>query len=172
MSVSLAEIFRREPDLGSFRRAVLSLAGDFPFTNDDMIALGEAYFERFPDRAQDRNAAEVLLGYALVRVALIEKAVLAVDPGRRGAYRAMLNDVARVGPELEALRAVAEPSVLQADQASLQAALAGLKRGIDDLPKGLVKERFVGGISNLFNIMYVLQMRLRGPLQGPPDLLS
>ena len=103
---------------------------------------------------------------------LIEKAVLAVDPGRRGAYRAMLNDVARVGPELEALRALVEPSVLRADQASLQAALAGLKRDIDDLPKGLVKERFVGGISNLFNIMYVLQMRLRGPLQGPPDLLS
>lgn len=165
MSSSLAAIFRREPDLDAFRRSVLALSGDFPFDSPDMMALGEAYFERFPDRAQDRNAAEVLLGYALARVALIEKAVLAVVPGRREAYRAMLNDVARVGPLLESLRVSAESPVLRADHAALQSALAGLKAVIDDLPKGLVKERFVGGISNLFNIMYVIQMRLRSPLQ-------
>ena len=63
-----------------------------------MIELGAAYFERFPDRTRDRNADEVRLGYALVRVAIIEKAVLAVDPARRDAYRTMFDDVVRVGP--------------------------------------------------------------------------
>ena len=28
----------------------------------------------------------------------------------------------------------------------------------------MIKERFVGGISNLFNILYVIGMKLRGPL--------
>jgi hypothetical protein len=164
MSPTLAEIFRREPDLEAFRRAVLALDGDFPLDGPDMIELGRAYFERFPDRAQDRNAAEVLLGYAVARVVLIEKAVLEVPAARREPFRAMLNDVARVGPVIEALLASAERPVLQADQAALQAALERLKAVIDEVPKGLVKERFVGGISNLFNIMYLVRMRLQAPL--------
>lgn len=164
MSASLAEIFRRDSDPDSFRRAVLALNGDFPFGSADMIRLGEAYFERYPDRTQDRNAAEVRIGYALARVALIEKAVLAVDPSRRDAYRALFDDVLKVGPTVASLLASAGRETLQADQRALAAALAGLKAVIDEIPKGLVKERFVGGISSLYNIAYVLDMKLRAPL--------
>ena len=76
--VSLADLFRRGQDLESFRRSVLKLEGRFPFSSADMIELGMAYLERFPDREQDRNAEEVRLGYAIVRTAIAEKAVLAV----------------------------------------------------------------------------------------------
>ncbi len=164
MSVSLAEIFRREPGLQGFRRSVAALGGDFPFASADMIALGEAYFERYPDRAQDRNTREVLIGYAVARAAIVEKAVLAVAAARRDAYRAMLDDVACVGPGLEELGRAADRDDLAADHAALAAALNALRATIDEIPKGLVKERFVGGISNLFNILYVIGMRLRGPL--------
>ena len=164
MSVSLAGIFRREKDIESFRRAVVALGGDFPFGKAEMIELGQAYFERFPDRPRDRNPAEVLLGYAAARVALIEKALLAVDASRREAYRAMLHDVAQVGPSLEALRGEFAPEVLLADHAALTAALTALQAAIDEIPKGLIKERFVGGISNIFNILYVISMRLQKPL--------
>ena len=165
MSSSLAEIFRSEPDLDSFRAAVLALEGDFPLDSDGLIDLGQAYFERFPDRAQDRNAAEVLLGYAVARVVLIEKAVLAVPAERRAAFRAMLSDVGRVGPLLEAVRAPAGEAALESDLEALRAALDALKAVIDEIPKSLVKERFVGGISNLYNILYVIRLKLRGPLQ-------
>jgi len=165
MSPSLAEIFRREKDAESFRRAVVALGGDFPFSSADMIELGEAYFERYPDRARDRNAEEVLRGYAAARVALIEKALLAVDPSRRAAYRAVLNDVTRVGPAFEELLAASGPGMLLADHDALQASLNTLKAAIDEIPKSMIKERFVGGISNLFNILYVFRMRLRGSLQ-------
>ncbi len=164
MSVSLAELFRREKDPESFRLAVIALGGDFDFSSADMIALGEAYFERFPDRAQDRNAEEIRIGYAAARVAIIEKAVLAVDASRRAAYRAMLNDTAQVGPSVEALLAGSVPDALFADHGALTAALTALKTTIDEIPRGLVKERFVGGISNVFNILYLIKMRLRGPL--------
>ncbi len=165
MTASLADLFRRAPDPESFRSAVRALEGDFPFASADMIALGEAYFERYPDRSRDRNAAEVLIGYAAARVALVEKAVLAVPASRRGAYRAMLEDVGRVAPALEALAAADGRDALEADHEALKAALEGLKAVIDDIPKGLIKERFVGGISNLFNILYVIRLKLRGPLQ-------
>ena len=164
MTVSLADLFRREPDAGAFRGAVRALAGDFPLESADMIALGEAYFERYPDRARDRDAAEVLVGYAVTRAALIEKAVLAVPSSRRAAYRDMLDDVSRVGPSVEALAASAGGEALRADHEALKAALDGLRAVIDDIPKGLVKERFVGGISNLYNILYVIGLKLRRPL--------
>ncbi len=165
MTSSLAEIFRREPDLESFRRAVRAFAGDFPLGSAEMIELGQAYFERCPDRTCDRNAAEVLLGYALARVVLVEKSVLSVRPARREAFRAMLNDVAAVGPSIDGLLASSGRDELLADHAALRAALTALGSVIDEIPKGLIKERFVGGISNLFNILYVIQMKLRGTLQ-------
>ncbi len=164
MTVSLADLFRREPDAGAFRRAVRALDGEFPFESADMISLGEAYFERYPDRVRDRNAGEVLIGYAVARAALVEKAVLAVPRSRREAYRAMLDDVSRVGPSVEALAASDGRAALRADHEALKAAFDGLKAVIDDIPKGLVKERFVGGISNLYNILYVISLRLRTPL--------
>ncbi len=164
MSPSLADLFRSEPDPEAFRRAVVALGGDFPFASADMLELGAAYFERYPDRAQDRNTAEVRIGYAAARVAIVEKAVLAVDPARRDAYRTMLDDVANVGPSLEDLLASWGRSALQADHQALSASLAAQKAAIDEIPKSPIKERFVGGISNLFNIMYLIGMRLRGPL--------
>lgn len=164
--MTLADLFRSDPDPAAFRRAVAALGGDFPLGSADMAALGEAYFERCPDRAHDRNAAEVLLGYALVRAAVVEKAVLAVPPGRRAAYREMLEDVARVAPRVDSLLTSAGPGALLADHAALSAAVAAIKATIDELPKGPVKERWVGGISNLFNILYVLRTVLRARVPG------
>lgn len=166
MSASLAEIFRREPDLPAFRRAVAALGGEFPFASADMIDLGNAYFERYPDRASDRNSEEVRVGYAVVRAAVIEKAVAGLDAGRRAAFREMLDDVARVGPAVAELAAAAGPGALAADIERLAAALAALKATMDEIPKGMVKERFVGGISNLFNILYVIRMKAPKPGAG------
>jgi hypothetical protein len=163
MSAALAEIFRREPDLGSFRRAVAALGGDFSFSSADMIELGTAYFERYPDRIHDRNMDEVRLGYAIVRTAVIEKAVLGLAPDRRPAFREMLDDVSRVGPAVEGLLDSAGPEALAADIEGLAASLAALRATIDEIPKGMVKERFVGGISNLVNILYVIRMKAPRP---------
>jgi len=160
---SPASIFVRSKALEPFRAAILALDGDFPFAAPDMIALGQAYFEAFPDRTHDRNPEEVRLGYALVRVCIIEKTVLAVGPERRETYRTVFNDVARAGPALEPLIAGAGREALSRDCDALSAALEDIKAVIDEIPKGMVKERFVGGISNLFNILYVLRMKARIP---------
>jgi hypothetical protein len=158
--VSLADLFRREVDLESFRRAVAELGGRFPFATADMIDLGRAYLERFPDREQDRNAEEVRLGYALVRTAIIEKAVLAVDPARRQAYRTIFGDLDRLGPETAALVAASGRETVLADHAALTGTLAGLKTAIEGIPKGMIRERFIGGISYFFNILYVFKLSL------------
>jgi len=163
MGENLTELIRREPDLASFRRAVAALGGDFPLSSADMIELGTAYFERFPDRVHDRNAEEVRFGYAIVRAAVIEKAILGLAPERRPAFREMLEDVSRVGPAVEGLLGSAGPEMLAADIERLSAALAALRATIDEIPKGMIKERFIGGISNLFNILYVIRMKAPRP---------
>jgi hypothetical protein len=158
--MTIAAIFRREKTLESFRAAVAALDGDFPFAAPNMIALGEAYFEAHPDRVHDRSAEEVQLGYGLVRVCVIEKAVRELDPGRREAYRTIFNDVARAGPVIESLLASAGRAAVSLDYDALSAALNAIRATIDEIPKGMIKERFVGGISNLFNILYILKMKL------------
>jgi len=125
-----------------------------------------AYLERFPDRQQDRNAEEVRLGYAIVRTAIAEKAVLAVGPPRRQAYRAIFSDANRIAPETEALVASAGWEVILADHDALAAALAALKAAIEEIPKGMIRERFIGGISYFFNILYVFKMNLGSRRQG------
>lgn len=161
--VSLAEIFRRGSDLESFRNSVLALEGRFPFATADMVELGRAYLERFPDRDRDRNASEVRLGYAIVRTAICEKAILAVPPPRRKAYRAIFCDVDRIADKAESLAADAGRESVLADHDAMAAALAGLREAIENIPQGMIKERFIGGLSYFLNVLYAFRASLGRP---------
>ncbi|HOI45233.1 MAG TPA: hypothetical protein PLX50_06445 [Candidatus Aminicenantes bacterium] len=160
MSESLAEIFTRENDIESFRKAVLSLDGEFPFDGPSMIALGEAYFARFPEKFRGRDMEEIRLGYAVTRICIVESIIKEMDRGRRAVYREMLHDAGRVAPLIEALSSSAGVGTLHEDCRILSEALARTKETIDEIPKGMVKERFIGGISNLHNILYLFKMTI------------
>jgi hypothetical protein len=160
---SPAEIFRREKDLASFRAAVTALAGEFDFAAPDMIALGEAYFERHPERSVGRDTAGVLVGYALVRICIIEKVVKDLSPASRLFYRAVFQDVSQVGSRIEGRRAGEDAAGLRREAEGVRAALDALKRTIEEIPKGMIRERFIGGISNLYNILYVVTLKIGAP---------
>lgn len=164
MRTTPAEIFRRSGDLESFRRELTALDGEFDFASPDMIALGEAYFERHPDRSVGRDAAAVLLGYALVRACAIEWVVRDLSPAGRRFYRAALQNVTRVGPLVEERRASENPDGLRGEAEAVGAALDAVKRTIEEIPKGMIRERFIGGISNLYNILYMVKMTLKDAL--------
>jgi hypothetical protein len=155
---SPAEIFDRAPDATSFRREIRRLEGDFPFDAAAMIRLGETYFRRFPDRPSGRDLEEIRLGYALVRACAVEKLVRGMSPDRRDAYRELFEDAGRAAGVVAARRAAAGPEALAGDIEALAAGLAALKATVDEIPRGMIKERFMGGLSNLFNILYVLRM--------------
>lgn len=161
MRTTPAEIFRSDQDLESFRRNLTALEGEFDFASPDMIALGDAYFERYPDRSVGRDTPAVLLGYALVRLCVIEKVVRELAPAGRRFYRAALQDVTQVGPLVTARRASESPDELRREAKAVAAALDAVKQTIEEIPKGMIRERFVGGISNLYNILYVVRMKLK-----------
>ena len=158
MGESAAEIFDRAPEATSFRLEIRRLEGDFPFDAAAMIRLGEAYFRRFPDRSSGRDLEEVRLGYALVRACAVEKLVRGMSPDRRDAYRELFEDVGRAAGVVAARRSAAGPEGLAGDIEALAAGLAALKATVDEIPRGMIKERFMGGLSSLFNILYVLKM--------------
>ncbi len=161
MSASPVDIFRTAEDLESFRRAITSLDGDFDFDRAAMIAFGTAYFERYPDREHDRKMEEIRLGYELVRICTIEKMVRGLPANRKEVYRKALSHPASAGPAAEGLVKSIGADGLAADIALLGATLEAVKRTIDEIPKGMIRERFAGGVSSLFNLLYVLKMKAR-----------
>lgn len=161
MGVSPVDIFLAAEDLNSFRRSVRALDGEFDFDSASMIALGTAYFRKYPDRGQDRNMDEVRLGYELVRICAVEKMVRELPAERKELYRATLSNAAAIGSAVDGLARMTGIDVMAADLARLTGALDDIKKSIDDIPKGMVRERFVGGITALFNILYFFNLKIR-----------
>ena len=160
MKSCIVDIFINAEEIESFRTSVISLGGNFIFDSASMIDLGTAYFERYPDRFSNRNTEEVLLGYSLVRICTVEKMVEKLEDGKKESFRSIFADVSKTADTVAMLvNRFGRESVLQ-DYRHLSESLQGIKDTVDEIPRGMIKERFVGGISNLFNILYVLKMNI------------
>lgn len=157
MMPTLEEMFDRNPDPDAFRSAVEAFGGDFPFDTAAMISLGDAYFRRHPDSARDRNRESVLVGYSLVRVCATERLLRSLAPESRNFFRAVFRDPSQTGSL--AVRFPAES--LASDLEAVEAEMAAIRLQIEGIPKGPVKERFVGGISQLCAVLYLVRMNLK-----------
>ncbi len=158
MPESLAEIFRRTSVLTDFFKIVLQLEGNFPLNPEDMEALGQAYFDRYPEKFVQRNLEEVRLGYELMSFCLLEKALLGLPAGVKEFYRKAFATPEDIPVLIQGFLKSTEPGQLRTSFERLQTALSELKNMVDELPKGMIKERFLGGLSTLFNINYLLKI--------------
>ncbi len=156
----IAQLFRENADIEIFRKRVIELKGRFPFERDDMIEIGNAYFERYPDCFSNRNCQEVTLGYKLVRICIIEKLIDHGNGEIAGPCRAMFNDVAKIPEGCGALveKIGYENAMREHDEIAKK--LQAVQFSIDRLPTGMIKERFVGGIANIYNIIYLIKNNL------------
>lgn len=161
MRVSPAAVFLSAEDVTSFRESLRALNGEFDFDSPAMIALGTTYFQKHPDRSQNRDMDAVRLGYELVRICAVEKMVQTIPERRRELYRTALSDAASIGESADRLLESVGPAVLAEDHARLNASLDDIKSTINEIPKGMVKERFVGGITALHNMLYVFKLKIR-----------
>jgi len=184
MKTTLGGIFAQSPDLEAFREAVQALPVDFNFEAEALIDLGTAYFARHPETSCHRDMKAVLLGYALVRVCIIERVVRELSPEGRSFFRAVFQNVAEIGSRLDELlltngnlKSIPAPTRGEShshhlgnsevrkdflrDYRRVEAELAAVRATIEEIPKGLIKERFIGGISHLFNVLYVVRRNLQ-----------
>jgi hypothetical protein len=87
--LSAAKLFTLSPDYESFKESLIQLKGRFSFEMDDMIELGEAYFEKYPDNFNSSTAEEIHIGYRIARICLIEKIIKDIPSDRKYYYRKM-----------------------------------------------------------------------------------
>ncbi len=160
MESAIADIFSSASDLDAFRESVISLKGDFSFDSASMINLGTEYFKRYPDRFSNRNSDEVLLGYSVVRICIIERLLRQLPEDAKALYREIFSDVSAVEGAVKTLIDLFGYETMVSTFQKLSSELQSIKDTIDEIPRGMIKERFIGGISNLFNILYVLKMNI------------
>jgi len=153
-----AEYFIKSKNLDEFRRDILACDGEFDFEIEDMIALGSAYLERFPDCFSNRSCQDVQLGYQLARICIVEKLITGFPPDVKDAFRKMFFSAQAVGQQMDYLAQKYRYDELSNMIATIQKRLEEYHFKVDSLPKGMIKERFVGGITNLFNIAYLIKM--------------
>ena len=156
-----AELFIKSKNLDEFRGDIIACDGNFDFDIEDMIALGNAYFERFPDCFSNRSCQDVQLGYQLVRICVVEKLLSGFSATVKDAFRKIFFSASAVADTMQHLQATSGYQELSNIVATINTRLEEYNRIIDLLPKGMIKERFVGGITNLFNIAYLIKMNFQ-----------
>jgi hypothetical protein len=157
MPITPAELFRKSGTVEEFREKLLSLNGDFPLEAEDMMDLGNEYFTRYPDSFSDRNLGNVHAGYQIARACLSEKLLDGIDPSHRPAVRSLFDDIARLDETLDRLRAHVGQEVLKRYYDTVAGNLEEARKRIDELPRGMVKERFIGGITKFYNVLYLFK---------------
>ena len=87
----------------------------------------------------------------------MEKILDGLDGVARGPYREMLSDVARMEGLVEGLCRSHGSERVERDVGVIARNLDRVKETIDSLPRGMIKERFVGGISSFYNNLYLVK---------------
>lgn len=156
MSRKPADILAEANGFEEFRNAILSMGGDFPFGTEEMLELGKVYFIRFPDTSDDRNLDNIRMGYRIVRVCILEKILQGIEDRHRVMVRSMLDDMLLMDNILDKLVKEIGIGAIEEYRTTVSRNLDGVRSLIDDLPRGMIKERFVGGISKFYNELYLL----------------
>jgi hypothetical protein len=75
----IADILNERITPEGFREALVKLNGDFDFSIDSMISLGEVYCKLYPDSVDHSDSAQVQAGYKIVRFVIIEHIIKDLD---------------------------------------------------------------------------------------------
>lgn len=156
MGKTPADILESAAGFDEFRESILALRGHFSLDTEDMLRLGNVYFQRYPDTFPDRIMDNVHIGYRIVRTCLVEKIIEGIGDAYRDTVRGMLDDFRLIDKCLEKLEREIGTEEIESMLYGLERNLDHLRGVIDELPRGMIKERFIGGISKFYNDIYLL----------------
>ncbi len=160
MSSSIADIFSKNNDIESFRKEVVNLEGNFSFTAEDMHDIGSTYLEIYPDTISNRNAEQVQIGYKIVRICVLEKVIRDFPPEMKNYFRTIFFNPAQTADLIFKMIAAVGHAGMTGYYDTVSSRLNEIKTVIDLVPKGMIKERFVGGITNLYNVLYIIKISI------------
>ena len=160
MNHVISEILKSTKDPESFRESLLGLDGEFDFGMDSMVSLGEVYCELYPDSVSHGDSAQVQIGYKIVRISIVEVILKNLDRELKRRYREMFANISSIKENMAEI-----VSMLGIDEAvrihkELDRGIKELKSEIDLMESSIIKERFTGGITVFYNILYLMKKTL------------
>ena len=161
MALTPADILTSASGFEDFRESIIALKGEFPFEHEDMLQLGRVYFTRYSDSSVDRNMENVRMGYRIVRTCIVEKILEGINDRHRDLVRCMLDDLCVMDETLAKLVKDIGIEETESIKYTIERNLNRVWGLIDGLPRGMTKERFVGGISKFYNEMYLLNEAIK-----------
>jgi hypothetical protein len=150
------DMYRQAASFEEFSAVLISLNGEFTFDGETMYSLLDEYIVRCPDNEHHRNLDEVHLGYALVRICITEKVLASFESEKKRLYREILFEHRNAEHNVRTLASLYSAADVTRDYTIIQAGLNDYMALIDKFPRGMVKERSVGGITALFNMNYMI----------------
>lgn len=149
----------REPE--KFRESLLKFNGDFDFGIESMIKLGEVYCTLYPESVSHGDSAQVQIGYRIVRISIVEVLVRDMSADLKRRYREMFTNISTINNNMAEIE-----SMLGRDEAvkihkALDCRIKEIKADIDLMESSVIKERFTGGITVFYNILYLMKKTLK-----------
>lgn len=160
MKHSAAEILRSAVTPGKYGDAIQELNGDFIFDREAMMDFGEVYCSLYPESVNHSDPAQVVTGYRLVRISIIEVLLNGMDSELKPRYREMLASATGITQFMPEVIAIAGRETALEIYKSLDIKVKDIKSIIDSLPNSVIKERFTGGISVFYNTLYLMKKSL------------
>ncbi len=160
MSITPSEIFKNSATGSEFRTRIIALEGEFPFESDDMIELGKEYFSRYPDSFSDRKMNEVHEGYAIARICILEKMLYGIEQAHKPYIREIFENISRIEESMQSLKKIISSEKLAQYHGIMDENLSTIMAEIENIPRGMIKERFIGGITKFFNVMYLIKSKI------------
>ena len=160
MNQVISEILKDAKDPDLFRESLIKMNGEFDFGMDSMVSLGEVYCELYPDSVSHGDSAQVQIGYRIVRISIVEVLVRNMDNELKRRYREMFTNISSIKEQMAEI-----VSTLGMDEAvrihkEIGSRIKGLKVDIDHMESSIIKERFTGGITVFYNILYLMKKTL------------
>jgi hypothetical protein len=156
MSSLIADIFKSRKTLDEFREAVIALDSGFPLEKDDLLELGQAYCDQYPESYSKRNPQHVQIGYTMARICVIEKAMAGTDPKNKSIYRSMFYSLNAIEEKIIGLIQADGCEQVHGDSQRIFSQIKHIEGLIDELPRGMIKEKFIGGLSVIYNVVYLI----------------
>ena len=162
MNPKPADIFISNNTFENFSEEIYKLNGNFDFTKADMIALAEVYFEIYPDSHTGRDLDSVKLGYNIIRLCFVEKMLYGLSGKIKQFIRNIFTNINEMDTYISSIDNNNDnDNELIEQMKKISDKLQGYKKTIDEIPKSMIKERYIGAITFLFNVSYLFNMKLQ-----------
>jgi hypothetical protein len=155
MGSQIAALFKEKKTIQDFREAMIALDSTFALEQEDLMAIGQIYCDRYPESYSKRNCQHVQIGYSMARICVIEKSLAGIQPECKTIYRTMFYNLNTIEDSVSQLIKSIGCEQIKTDYQTITAAIKNIESLIDGLPRGMIKEKFVGGLSVIYNVVYL-----------------